>query len=165
MRALVDLGAVLPLHEVSDALERGLTKKLYKMAAVEWALNDVAKRGRIGGGVLRRILDTRALGAKPADGLLEPRFARVALVYGLPPYSFQHSFLRYFIDFAWPEFKLAVEVDGWETHSNPQAFQNDLDRQNALVAAGWTVLRFTWYDVVKRRRATSPTRSSPFCAS
>jgi very-short-patch-repair endonuclease len=28
--------------------------------------------------------------------------------------------------------------------------QADLDRQNALVREGWTVLRFTWADVVRR---------------
>jgi very-short-patch-repair endonuclease len=52
-------------------------------------------------------------------------------------------------DFAWPDRKLIVEVDGFEAHSSPAALQHDLDRQNALVALGWTVLRFTWADVVR----------------
>ena len=32
----------------------------------------------------------------------------------------------------------------------PERFQRDRSRQNRLVAAGWTVLRFTWRDLVER---------------
>ncbi|MDO5495034.1 MAG: DUF559 domain-containing protein [bacterium] len=49
----------------------------------------------------------------------------------------------YFLDVAFPEAKLAIEVDGWEFHSSRQTFESDRRRQNALVSAGWTVLRFT----------------------
>ena len=57
---------------------------------------------------------------------------------------------RYFIDVAFPEGRLAVEVDGRAHHSDARAFQRDRQRQNDLVAAGWTVLRFTWDDLVRR---------------
>jgi len=46
--------------------------------------------------------------------------------------------------------KLVVEVDGWAFHTTPERFQRDRGRQNRLVAAGWTVLRFTWRDLVER---------------
>lgn len=39
--------------------------------------------------------------------------------------------------------KVVIEVDGWAFHVSPAAFQRDRARQNRLVAAGWTVLRFT----------------------
>jgi len=45
---------------------------------------------------------------------------------------------------------VALKVDGWEVHSSPKALQADLERQNALVAMGWIVLRFTWHDVIRR---------------
>ncbi len=38
---------------------------------------------------------------------------------------------------------LVVEVDGRAFHSSPEQHDADHRRQNALVAAGWTVLRFT----------------------
>ena len=53
-------------------------------------------------------------------------------------------------DFAYPDRGLVVEVDGFESHASPRALQSDLHRQNELVALGWTVLRFTWADVVRR---------------
>jgi len=52
------------------------------------------------------------------------------------------------IDFAYPDRRLAIELDGFECHTN--RFQRDRSRQNGLVLRGWTVLRFTWADVVER---------------
>jgi very-short-patch-repair endonuclease len=45
---------------------------------------------------------------------------------------------------------IAIEVDGWAFHHSPERFQRDRTRQNDLVALGWTVLRFTWGDLVER---------------
>ncbi len=49
----------------------------------------------------------------------------------------------YWIDIAFEKLKLAIEVDGWEFHKTPEAFESDRWRQNDLVLAGWRVLRFT----------------------
>lgn len=54
------------------------------------------------------------------------------------------------IDVAFPELRLAIEVDGRAWHSDAGRFQSDRRRQNALVRAGWTVLRFTWDDLTMR---------------
>jgi very-short-patch-repair endonuclease len=45
--------------------------------------------------------------------------------------------------------RLIVEVDGYEAHSGPEQFRRDRQRQNALVAAGYTVLRVTWDDLTR----------------
>jgi len=57
---------------------------------------------------------------------------------------------RYRLDYAWPRNRLAVEVDGYGPGSSRQAFQQDRERQNALVLAGWAMLRFTRADVRRR---------------
>jgi very-short-patch-repair endonuclease len=46
--------------------------------------------------------------------------------------------------------RLVIEVDGRAWHSDADRFQRDRTRQNRLVAAGWTVLRFTWEDLIDR---------------
>jgi len=51
--------------------------------------------------------------------------------------------LRY-LDVAFPQLKLAIEFDGREVHAQAAVFEDDRERQNALVADGWTVLRVTW---------------------
>jgi very-short-patch-repair endonuclease len=47
------------------------------------------------------------------------------------------------LDFAWPEHRVAIEVDGWRPHATRQAFDHDRLRDLAAVRAGWTVLRVT----------------------
>ena len=57
------------------------------------------------------------------------------------------------VDLALPEERLAIEHDGRAVHDRADAFVADRRRQNALVAAGWTVLRFTAADL---RRGAAP---------
>ncbi len=58
--------------------------------------------------------------------------------------------LGYTVDFIWPAAKLVVEVDGYASHGTRSAFERDRDRDSALAARGYTVLRFTWRDVTRR---------------
>jgi len=50
----------------------------------------------------------------------------------------------YFVDIAFRGARLAVEVDGRLHEREADLFESDRWRQNALVQAGWRVLRFTW---------------------
>ena len=52
------------------------------------------------------------------------------------------------IDIAFPERRLAIELDGFAFHSSAQAFRSDVRRGNRLLADGWTVRRFTWDDLL-----------------
>ncbi|MGY1914129.1 endonuclease domain-containing protein [Blastococcus sp. SYSU DS0973] len=54
-----------------------------------------------------------------------------------------------FVDAAWPEVRLAVELDGAAFHGSEQARERDLRRDAALAVLGWQTLRFSY------RRATS----------
>ena len=51
---------------------------------------------------------------------------------------------NYFIDIAFRDPRLAIEIDGRLHEDDPDVFENDRWRQNALVLEGWVVLRFTW---------------------
>jgi very-short-patch-repair endonuclease len=54
------------------------------------------------------------------------------------------------VDLADPELKIAVEADSFEHHGSRAALVRDCERYDALSAAGWTVLRFTWEHVMSR---------------
>jgi very-short-patch-repair endonuclease len=54
------------------------------------------------------------------------------------------------LDFAYPERRLAIELDGYAFHSSPERFRADRERQNLVSLAGWLVLRFTWHDITQR---------------
>lgn len=60
------------------------------------------------------------------------------------------------VDLAWPEHRLAVEYDG-DHHRTPEQFRRDVYRLNHLRLAGWTVLRFTADDVLRRSVETAVT--------
>lgn len=51
------------------------------------------------------------------------------------------------LDFAWPEHRLAVEVQGgtWSQgkHTRGQGYEDDREKINAAQLLGWTVLEFT----------------------
>jgi very-short-patch-repair endonuclease len=69
---------------------------------------------------------------------------------GLTGWERGRPFERWTIDFAFPAAKLAIEVDGWAYHSDVDRFRADRQKGNALVRAGWLLLRFTWHDLTNR---------------
>lgn len=51
---------------------------------------------------------------------------------------------RFRIDIAFPEARLAIEVDGYQHHGRfLEAHRSDRQRQNAMTLVGWRILRFT----------------------
>jgi hypothetical protein len=52
-------------------------------------------------------------------------------------------------DFAWPRQRVLVEFDG-DVHRERDVFVKDVRRQNLVVAAGWTMLRYTSADALGR---------------
>jgi very-short-patch-repair endonuclease len=56
------------------------------------------------------------------------------------------------IDVAFPAARVGIEVDGWAWHMDAQRAHAEERRQTALVRQGWTVLRYTWYDLAGRPR-------------
>jgi very-short-patch-repair endonuclease len=54
----------------------------------------------------------------------------------------------YFIDIAFKELLLAIEIDGRLHEDDADLFEDDRRRQNGLVLAGWRVLRFTYWMLV-----------------
>lgn len=162
IRTIIDVGLVLPTWSVRDALSRGLTSRLFQIGEVERLREALGRPGRTGTGIIERIIDERLLTADTEESLLEARFVDLTRRLDLPVPIFQHEVWhagRFIarIDAAYPELLLAVEVDGFESHASPDAFQRDRTRQNYLVALGWTVLRFTWHDIVHDPAAVAGT--------
>jgi hypothetical protein len=64
----------------------------------------------------------------------------------VPEYRFD-SKRKWRFDFAWPDQRLALEVEGgiWTggRHGRGKGFQEDCEKYNAATVAGWRVLRVT----------------------
>jgi very-short-patch-repair endonuclease len=63
------------------------------------------------------------------------------------PFRRQRPVLNYIADFMCKELMLIIEVDG-SIHNLEEVIQKDKERQQALEAAGFTVLRFTNEEVL-----------------
>ena len=83
-------------------------------------------------------------GEDPTDNEFEERFRELVRRAGLPQPRAQYPFASYKLDFAWPEYRVAVETDGWATHGRRQGFEDDRARDAELMAKGWRVLRVTY---------------------
>ncbi len=111
---------------------------------------------------LRDVLHARQPGYHPGDSDPELDVARVLFGAGLPHPVPQHQVAVggtvYLLDLAYPEVRLGVEYDGWDTHRTRSAFDHDRRRANALALAGWTLLSFT--SASGRHEIASTTRAA-----
>ena len=140
----IDLASVLPVEKAVITLDSALRSQQVRLEELEIK----ARERRVGVRAARRALVL----ADPSSGSVAESEARLLFHRaGLPSPVSQFTVdlgdrvAR--LDFAWPAERVLVEIDGREWHVGPGPFQRDRTRQNALVQAGWLVLRFTVEDI------------------
>lgn len=138
-RTLLDLAGVSPLHDVERALAEARVRKLVTDRAIAQAISRA--HGRKGTAVLEYLLHAEPTLTRSEA---ERRLRRLILDGGLPPPETNVRLLGFEVDFVWPGAKLVVEVDGHAFHAHRAAFERDRKRDQALVAAGFRVIRVTW---------------------
>jgi hypothetical protein len=149
---LLDLGAVLELEKVQDALDRGIASKILTPMS---ALAELERRGRMGvrgTAHLRTLLDHAGMTGSHHPSVLEAKTRRLIQKAGLPQPECELVVGKngeYRLDFTWPELMLAVEVDGWMYHASTAAFVGNKSRKNALTIDGYSILKYTWIHVTK----------------
>ncbi|MDQ6798469.1 MAG: hypothetical protein M3256_17250 [Actinomycetota bacterium] len=141
VRTILDLGAVQRPQAVEHSLEVALGRQHVTLQGLRKILDSDARRGRQGAGVLRILLDKRSEGEELTQSVLEARMLRLCRTAGLPEPVCQHEVrnghrLVGRIDFAYSADRVAIEVDGYESHASLDAFRHDRVRQNELVALG-----------------------------
>lgn len=145
-RTLIDLASVLPRDELENALDDALRRTIVSVRGLTDRL------AKIGGGIarlgsLRRLVADRAGGpamGSPAEARFRRRLARSGLPMPVPQYEVLDGSGKLIarVDFAYPDKRLALEIDGWTYHSGRRRRAADIARQNRLIVAGWTFLRF-----------------------
>jgi len=154
-RTIVDLGATNKWL-VESALEQGIRLDLFTIGDVEAMVARVARRGRRGVGVIRPLLEARRRWDTVTESVLEDSFRSVIHEGGLPEPRTQYTIRDDgggFVcraDFAYPESLLLIELDSEAHHLDRMAFRRDRSKQNKAVVLGWTVLRYTWWDLEER---------------
>ena len=153
-RTLLDLGAVSHSRRVAMAVDDAVRRGLTTVFRIENYRRTVAKRGRRGCGVLRRILEPRLDLTELPNSPLETLFFELRTRSSLPPPELQYEIrvdgrVVARPDFAWPELKKAVEMDGYASHGGYEAFNKDRDRLNDLTLLRWRVMHGTWDTATK----------------
>lgn len=103
-------------------------------------------KGRHGSPSARRLLHAASDGARSEAERLLVRMLHAAKISG---WKANYPVCGYVVDIAFPNQRVAIEVDGWAFHSDQKTFQRDRTRQNAISLNGWQVLRFTWLDLTE----------------
>jgi very-short-patch-repair endonuclease len=153
-RVVVDLSSRLSVDQLGSLLDEAMRRRLASLTRVTAC---VTRLGRAPGRSPKRlatVLARRIPGYDPGASDLETYVWQVLIDAGLPAPARQHRVVvggqPYKIDLAYPNLRIAIEADGFDPHRSRTAFDSDRERQNALIGAGWSVLRFT-------SRSTPPT--------
>lgn len=150
-RTLVDLAGVVPRDHLAKAVKEAEARSVLDVTAVERALARTVGRTGPGHSTLRDVLEEhRALALSATRSSLEDAFLRRLRDAGLPRPRVNARVQGMEVDTAWPAARVIAELDGWRHHRSRHAFQRDRERDAALTAAGWRVVRFTHRDVVRR---------------
>ncbi len=153
-RTICDLGLVFPEHEVLRILRHAVATGLVLPRDLWMMRQRTSKQGRNGTGVLERVLDALPQHVEFTESGLEVHFLEICERYDLPrpvpqlPVRIRGRVFR--LDFAWVSHRVFVEIDGAAFHSSERQIADDGNRQNLLVNAGWTPLRFTATDLDQR---------------
>lgn len=140
-RTLADLSQRLPTDDLEDALDEALRRKLVTPTQL----------ARYAG--LRPLAEDRS-----GKGVPESRLERIAIAllrrFHLPEPVRQHEVRSrgrtFRIDLAYPDHRVAIELEGRAPHWGRDRWQSDHERRRALEVAGWRVLTFTWWDTTER---------------
>jgi hypothetical protein len=159
-RTLFDLGELLTPRELERAFDQAEIMHLLDLNEI----NDQLARNptRPAAKAVRHVLNTHYIGSTPTENDFEDAFLVLTRSLGLPDPTPQfyndlgdgEPPIR--ADFAWPDLKIVVEADGRRTHGTQQAFESDRRRDQRLIAAGWTVIRTTWKQLMQRPHELRP---------
>jgi very-short-patch-repair endonuclease len=148
LRTVLDCSTTLPFAQALAVADSALSLSDISEYELRLAAARSPTRGR----------DRRQRVADAADGRAENPFESVlralAIEAGLPGIEPQVPIVlprrKVRVDLADRRRRLVIEGDSYTHHGTRSAFSSDCERYNDLVAAGWTVLRFTWEQVMLR---------------
>jgi very-short-patch-repair endonuclease len=150
-RTLCDLAGVLNESQIERGIDEALRAGRTSPRRLLSCVHRLPKRkGRAT--VIRLAEDRAGLGVPESE--LESAairlFRRARLPEPTRQLRVQIEGRRYRLDLAYPEKRLAIELEGRAPHWGQERWQGDHDRRNALELAGWRPIYFTWQDVTER---------------
>lgn len=150
-RTLLDLAGTVPHDHLTRAIREAERQRTFDLRAVQAAM--ARTRGRTGRGhraLKQAIAECAAFERHHTRSPLEDAFLRLVRSNRLPLPSTNVLVEGFEVDAVWRAQRVAVELDGWTDHQTRRAFEKDRERDAALTAAGWRVVRFTYRQLTRR---------------
>ncbi|MCW2494336.1 DUF559 domain-containing protein [Jatrophihabitans sp.] len=143
-RTVIDLLRALRPPEARELRDRALAQHWIELADLQRSVS--AQLGRTGNTQLRMLIGEHEAGADAeSERVLHALLRRAGITGWRPQYCLLLPGRTLYLDVGFDAQRLAIEVDGRRYHDDlSDRFEADRARQNALIAAGWRVLRFTW---------------------
>lgn len=147
-QTLLGLAALRPIDDAVVAIDSALRCRTVTYEELRTFFQASQRRG------VTQAREALALADPLCGSVAETQVRLLLRRAGLPAPVTQHtvhgSDRTVRTDFAWPWARVVLEVDGFRYHSAQGDFQSDRTKQNALVQAGWTVIRVTVADIRDR---------------
>ena len=145
-RALIEFAAQATSSELEHSFGEARAKRLIDDHRLEQALLR-APANHTGAAIVRQLLYTEPT-TTYTRSKAERLVRRLLKAAGLAEASVNVPLLGHTADLLWAEHKLILEVDGYATHGNRLSFEADRRRDQVHIAAGYTVIRVTWHQLV-----------------
>ena len=151
---ILGLAAVVPVRLLESALDDALVRGLVSCAQLQRRLDAASKRGRRGTAALQELLAARADAPRWTQSEFERRLlallSRSDLPLPVPQFEVAlPSGRKAYLDFAWPDLRLALEADSYRHHAGRLAWSRDRIRNRELLSIGWRIVPVTWEDMVE----------------
>lgn len=144
LRTLLDLAAVLPFHQLARAFEEAQVR--YELPPELLAVEVVSRRRYRGNGRLGRLL-SEAVDPTDVHTILELRFVKLCKANEIPRPLVNEKVGIWRPDFRWEDERVIVETDGLRFHRTAAKRRRDREKDAAMRALGYVVIRLTWADV------------------
>jgi very-short-patch-repair endonuclease len=138
-----------------EPLKRALAEAEYQGWLDIGSLKPWLRRGRPGSANLRRAIAGHEPRLAMTRSELERRLLRLCKRHGLPLPQFNVTIQGHLVDALWAEQRVVVEVDGHGGHATWAQVQRDRERDLCLRAAGFTVLRYGWRQMLDQPAAVA----------
>lgn len=159
-RAVVDVASVFRRQRLGDLVDRlTIDERRTSLGAIDRALRRSNRRGRRGIGALRDLLDERApVGPTPRSGAerVADELIRHHPVLPRPLCEYPHPGWdpgAAFVDRAWPEAMLILEIDSRSWHGRERQMAKDRARDRSAGTVGWYTARVTYRELCDEPQA------------
>jgi hypothetical protein len=146
-RTIVECSGRLDIRQTGRMIDAAQRWDKVHLEETRAAFARVASGGRRRLRCIRGALAKRLEGYDPGESDLELRALRTLVAAGLPmPVQQLRMTLngqKRRLDLAYPDLRIAIELNGWTWHGGRESFDADHARANELVAIDWRLLQFT----------------------